>query len=266
MMFTDKQNEQLAAKLDPKHVKKVDKGSYKADYVDSHHVISEANRIFGFDGWHLATLLNECVYSGETKLRNGAIGYTATYRAQVRITVGTGVERDGTGCGDGTSMKPGDAHESAIKEAETDAMKRAFRTFGNTFGLALYDKSKQDVGVPVSTSPPLPHKAPTDTEIHKPVFVPPTIEERIRDLERIRVAVKTYTNVLDLQGVFTIVDEWANPLAHQNEGFGAYYTLYKDEVIRRVAELKAEGQTGAGKQVADALPQDIQDKVEGFTL
>ncbi len=40
----------------------------------------------------------------------------------------------------------GQAHESALKEAETDAMKRAFMTFGNPFGLALYDKTQANVG------------------------------------------------------------------------------------------------------------------------
>ena len=38
-----------------------------------------------------------------------------------------------------------DAHEGAIKEAETDAMKRALMTFGNPFGLALYDKAQVNV-------------------------------------------------------------------------------------------------------------------------
>jgi hypothetical protein len=37
------------------------------------------------------------------------------------------------------------AHESAIKEAETDAMKRALVTFGNPFGLALYGRSQRQV-------------------------------------------------------------------------------------------------------------------------
>jgi hypothetical protein len=39
----------------------------------------------------------------------------------------------------------GDAHESALKEAETDATKRALTTFGNLFGLALYDKDRAGV-------------------------------------------------------------------------------------------------------------------------
>lgn len=42
------------------------------------------------------------------------------------------------------------AHESAIKEAVTDALKRGLRSFGNPFGLALYDKSRASVGVDAS--------------------------------------------------------------------------------------------------------------------
>ena len=42
-------------------------------------------------------------------------------------------------------MDLGQAHESALKEAETDAMKRALMTFGNPFGLALYDKAQRQV-------------------------------------------------------------------------------------------------------------------------
>ena len=37
----------------------------------------------------------------------------------------------------------GQAHESAIKEAETDSMGRALMTLGNPFGLALYDKQQE---------------------------------------------------------------------------------------------------------------------------
>ena len=33
-------------------------------------------------------------------------------------------------------------HESAIKEAESDALKRALKSFGDQFGLSLYDKDK----------------------------------------------------------------------------------------------------------------------------
>ncbi len=45
----------------------------------------------------------------------------------------------------GYEVDPGQAHESALKEAETDAMKRALMTFGNPFGLALHDKAQRQV-------------------------------------------------------------------------------------------------------------------------
>ena len=38
--------------------------------------------------------------------------------------------------------------EDCIKAAETDATKRAFVTFGNVFGLALYDREQRNVGAP----------------------------------------------------------------------------------------------------------------------
>jgi hypothetical protein len=59
--------------------------------------------------------------------------------------------REGTGAGHGIDTDLGQAHESAIKEAETDAMKRALMTFGNPFGLALYDKQQREVTGAVET-------------------------------------------------------------------------------------------------------------------
>ena len=53
--------------------------------------------------------------------------------------------REGSGSGHGTAPTPGEAHESGLKEAETDAMKRALMTFGNPFGLALYDNEQRGV-------------------------------------------------------------------------------------------------------------------------
>ena len=53
------------------------------------------------------------------------------------------VTRDGHGAGSGTGTIPAEAQESAIKEAETDATKRALVTFGNAFGLCLYDREQR---------------------------------------------------------------------------------------------------------------------------
>ena len=66
---------------------------------------------------------------------------------RVTVTAGglTPLIREGSGAGHGIDVDLGQAHESALKEAETDAMKRALMTFGNPFGLALYDKAQRQV-------------------------------------------------------------------------------------------------------------------------
>ena len=95
------------------------------------------------DAWDRHTRSLECVWEG----RKGNLE-ACSYIARVRITVRAGesvICREGCGSGHGSSLTKGEAHESAIKEAETDAMKRALTTFGNPFGLALYDKEQQNV-------------------------------------------------------------------------------------------------------------------------
>ena len=74
----------------------------------------------------------------------GNDGGTVSYVAKVRVTV-DGITREGWGAGHGRGGSAGDRHESAVKEAETDARKRALMTFGNQFGLALYDKDQTNV-------------------------------------------------------------------------------------------------------------------------
>lgn len=140
MSLSKKAKDELAKPLDAKHVRPPAPGKY-GDYIEGWWAISEANRIFDFDGWNRETV--ELVMTNE-----GSNGdkYFVGYRAKVRITVGE-IVREGTGFGSGVSKQLGDAHESAVKEAETDAMKRALMTFGNPFGLALYDKSKTNVVV-----------------------------------------------------------------------------------------------------------------------
>ena len=112
-------------------------------------VIAEANRIFGFDGWERSTLISRCVAEHERPIgRDRKSGWGVTYIARVRITITAGnrtLIREGSGAGHGIDSDLGLAHESALKEAETDATKRALMTFGNPFGLALYDKQQRQV-------------------------------------------------------------------------------------------------------------------------
>jgi DNA repair and recombination protein RAD52 len=51
MTFTRTQIDELSAKLRIQHVKERVKRGFSLSYIEGWHAISEANRIFGFDGW-----------------------------------------------------------------------------------------------------------------------------------------------------------------------------------------------------------------------
>jgi DNA recombination protein Rad52 len=148
-MFTLDQKRALAADLDRKNVKQRSQSGRTLSYIEGWQAIAEANRIFGFDGWMRETLELKCVAERERAIgQRQEPGWGVTYIARVRVTViadHTLIIREGSGTGHGIDRDLGQAHESALKEAETDAMKRALMTFGNPFGLALYDKEQAHV-------------------------------------------------------------------------------------------------------------------------
>jgi DNA recombination protein Rad52 len=143
-MITPEQKKMLQAPLDPKHIKKPS-GNFgpKGDYLEGWHVINELNRIFGFDGWSYTIELQQNDLREVTQ--NNKAQWQAAYICICTLKVGENYRQD-VGFGSGFANRLGDAIESATKEAATDALKRAARTFGNAFGLALYDKSRCNVG------------------------------------------------------------------------------------------------------------------------
>jgi DNA recombination protein Rad52 len=145
MTFNPDQKTKLEAPLSRENVKARKQGGRNVSYIEAWHAIAEANRIFSFDGWTRETTHFECIDQRECEIgENKVPGWNVTYIAKVRVEAG-GIIREGCGAGHGIDRNLGQAHESAIKEAESDAMKRALSTFGWQFGLALYDKEQLNV-------------------------------------------------------------------------------------------------------------------------
>lgn len=172
MSFTPEQTGLLSAPLSRAVVKTRKMAGRDMSYVEGWHVIAEANRIFGFGGWTSETIILQETNRDLVELESDRGKYSQWrigYIAKVRITAG-GVSREGTGYGSGMG-KPeavGDAVEGAIKEAETDARKRALMTFGNPFGLALYDKEQNEV----QDAKPAPSKPVAVVAESKPRMTP----------------------------------------------------------------------------------------------
>jgi hypothetical protein len=204
--FSPEQLTALASPLDPARICTRRQGRASVPYLKGWAVIEEANTIFGFDGWQRQTIACQCVTQAERSIgEERKPGWGVTYIARVRITVFASSRglliREGTGAGHGIDVDLGQAHESAIKEAETDAMKRALVTFGARFGLSLYDRNQRPMGGaaarPLGAGPQAPangvvrrlppsqaQPAPAGTAPDAPLD-PPTIRslhERIRGL------------------------------------------------------------------------------------
>ena len=129
--------EELKKPLGADRVKERNQSGRMVSYIEGYDVIDAANRIFGFDGWSM-----------EVKYVQPAEATTnrSVYQAIVGVHVGSAYREDiGHGIAAGDSPE---AHETAMKGAVTDAMKRAFRTFGAQFGNSLYDKDGADLASP----------------------------------------------------------------------------------------------------------------------
>lgn len=143
--FTTVQVEALEANLDGSKVK--ERAGFS--YIEGWWAVREANRIFGHGNWtHEIRQMTPVVFTNQGapnyqgKERKG---YLIAFTAIVRVSVGNQVH-EGVGYGEGIDYNNcGQAYESAVKEAETDAMKRALKNWGNPFGLALYDKDQGSV-------------------------------------------------------------------------------------------------------------------------
>jgi hypothetical protein len=82
MGFSAKQVKALRRNPDHRHIRTREANGRELTYLEGWYAISEANRIFGFDGWSRETIESKCVLARENK---GT--YLAVYTARVRLTV-----------------------------------------------------------------------------------------------------------------------------------------------------------------------------------
>ncbi|XP_027235083.2 DNA repair protein RAD52 homolog, partial [Penaeus vannamei] len=111
-------------------------GGQRIAYIEGWRLISLANEIFGFNGWsHSVT--NQTIdfvdhYNGR---------YYVGVSARVRVQLKDGVYHEDIGYGVSEGMKSKALSiEKARKEAVTDGMKRALKSFGNALGNCLSNK------------------------------------------------------------------------------------------------------------------------------
>ena len=140
--------------LDPALVsQRKGRGGRSFDYLEGHAVIDQANRIFGYGGWGYELVGDVTLRRIETvDKQTGAVTVSLGYSAPVRVTVAGALPRTDLGVHPVTEDNF-DGHDTAMKAAVTDGMKRAFRSFGVQFGNAFY-------GDQTTASAPQPERVP----------------------------------------------------------------------------------------------------------
>ena len=142
-MFNENQLKILNEELNSSRIKTREKGNVSLSYIEGHDVIETANKVFGFGNWSYSISKLEHVSQEQNQNQNHVICYKAVVQVLVHSENHTlDVSREDVGFGTGVAKTQADAHEGAAKEAVTDALKRAMRSFGNQFGNSLYDKTK----------------------------------------------------------------------------------------------------------------------------
>ena len=143
MMFNQEQLESLNNPLESHRIKSRSKGNTNLSYLEGFDILDTANRIFGYGNWDYAISKLEQVSQEINQNQN----HIVCYKAVVQVLVhnkdhSQDVSREDVGFGTGIAKTLADAHEGAAKEAITDSIKRAMRSFGNQFGNSLYSKGK----------------------------------------------------------------------------------------------------------------------------
>ena len=71
MGFSGKQVKALRRNLDQRYARTREANGRTLSYIEGWYAISEANRIFGFDGWNRETIDSRCVLTRENRVDAG---------------------------------------------------------------------------------------------------------------------------------------------------------------------------------------------------
>ena len=135
-MLNRQQYEQLLKPLNPKRVAKREQAGRSFSYLEAWDVKAHLIRIFGFCNWSWEVSSAELAFEDKNERGQWEVGYKVIGSLYIHDIRATYTE---AAVGSATLPRRGDAHDMAIKTAESDALKRAAINLGTQFGLSLYD-------------------------------------------------------------------------------------------------------------------------------
>ena len=116
-------------------------------HMEAYDIRAHLNRVFGFARWSADVISMELLYERHHPNKSGNDAVSVGYRAGLTLTVhspegdrlATYTEYAAGSASSFPVAKQADAHDMAIKTAESQALKRAAINLGDQFGLSLYN-------------------------------------------------------------------------------------------------------------------------------
>jgi recombination DNA repair RAD52 pathway protein len=148
MSLNEQQTKELLKPIDPKRVGRDGKGF---SHVEAWDIRRTMNQIFGFGNWSADVQGMELVAEREVSGKDGKSRWNVIYRAQCTLRIGEmfgdAASYTEWAAGDATNPTLADAHDQAIKTAESQAFKRCAVNLGDQFGLSLYKNGSTEATV-----------------------------------------------------------------------------------------------------------------------
>ena len=208
-MLNDNQYQQLLKPLNPARIAKRSGGGRQLSYLEAWDVKAHLNRIFGFLNWSSDVIESSLAFEEKNEKGQWHVAYKVTLRLRIHTNYIPATTYTESAVGFSTLPSRGEAHDMAIKTAESDALKRAAINLGTQFGLSLYNNGspKDVVGTTLDREP-----------VDNVVIVEPVVEEEPEDnvwITEMRTAVesKSIPDLLDIKK--RMGDNGVNDLVYQ---------------------------------------------------
>jgi DNA recombination protein Rad52 len=134
MTLTKQQHDILLKGINSDRIAQRKGGGGKAlSYLEAWDVKAHMNRVFGFLNWSADVTSAELAYEDNADGR-----WNVAYKVLLTLKV-NGATYTEAAVGSAVLPSRGEAHDMAIKTAESDAFKRAAINLGDQFGLSLYN-------------------------------------------------------------------------------------------------------------------------------
>jgi hypothetical protein len=227
MKLTPQQYATLLKPLAKYRVSSRQQSGMSLSYLEAWDVKAHLIRVFGFGGWSADVISAELAFEDKTDKGHWNVGYKVLMRLRIHANDGD-LFGDTTyteaAVGSATLPQRGEAHDMAVKTAESDALKRAAINLGTQFGLSLYDGGNRNDVVGHTLNPPEGYAV----EVEK--FAPPP--DAVFTLLSDALSVETEA---DLKAIYDRLDEMGALDALLYEGKD---DTPRSRIIDRLAQLR----------------------------